>query len=146
MMKLDPDLREFIELLNAREIHYVIVGAIALGFHGRARYTGDIDFFVEASPENAALLTQVLDEFGFANIGINKEDFTAADQVVQLGVEPYRMDLMTSISARTFEEAWTTREYGELDGIRVPFISKDLLKRNKIAVGRTQDLADIEYL
>jgi len=146
MMKLDPDLREFIELLNAREIHYVIVGAIALGFHGRPRYTGDIDFFVEASPENAALLTQVLDEFGFANIGINKEDFTAADQVVQLGVEPYRMDLMTSISGVTFEEAWTTREYGELDGIRVPFISKDLLKRNKIAVGRTQDLADIEYL
>jgi hypothetical protein len=124
----------------------IVIGAIALGYHGRARYTGDIDFFVEVSPKNAILLTEVLDHFGFANIGIDQEDFTAAEQVVQLGVEPHRMDLMTSISGVSFEEAWNTREYGELDGIRVPFISKELLKRNKLAVGRTQDLADVEYL
>jgi predicted nucleotidyltransferase len=145
-MKLEPDLREFIELLNAREVRYVIVGAIALAYHGRARYTGDIDFFVEASERNAALLTEVLDQFGFANVGIDKEDFTALDQVVQLGVEPHRMDLMTSISGVAFEEAWNSREYGDLDGMQVPFISKELLKRNKTAVGRTQDLADLEYL
>jgi predicted nucleotidyltransferase len=145
-MKLDPDLREFIELLNAREVRYVIVGAIALAYHGRARYTGDIDFFVEASDRNAALLTEVLDQFGFANVGIDKEDFTALDQVVQLGVEPHRVDLMTSISGVAFEEAWNSREYGDLDGMQVPFISRELLKRNKRAVGRTQDLADLEYL
>jgi predicted nucleotidyltransferase len=145
-MKLEPDLREFIELLNAREVRYVIVGAIALAYHGRARYTGDIDFFVEASERNAALLTEVLDQFGFANVGIDKEDFTALDQVVQLGVEPHRMDLMTSISGVAFEEAWNSREYGDLDGMQVPFISKELLKRNKTAVGRTQDLADLDYL
>ncbi|HXL82206.1 MAG TPA: hypothetical protein VN951_15135 [Pyrinomonadaceae bacterium] len=146
MTKLDPDLREFIELLNAREVRYVIVGAIALGYHGRPRYTGDIDFFVEASERNAALLTEVLDQFGFANVGIDEEDFTALGQVVQLGVEPHRMDLMTSISGVAFEEAWDSREYGDLDGIQVPFISKELLKRNKRAVGRTQDLADLDYL
>jgi hypothetical protein len=145
-MKLEPDLREFIELLNAREVRYVIVGAIALAYHGRPRYTGDIDFFVEASERNAALLTEVLDQFGFANVGIDKEDFTASDQVVQLGVEPHRMDLMTSISGVTFEEAWNSREYGDLDGLQVPFISKELLKRNKRSVGRTQDLADLDYL
>ena len=145
-MKLEPDLREFIELLNAREVRYVIVGAIALAHHGRVRYTGDIDFFVEASERNAALLTDVLDQFGFANVGIDKEDFTALDQIVQLGVEPHRMDLMTSISGVAFEEAWNSREYGELDGLRVPFISRELLKRNKKAVGRTQDLADLDYL
>lgn len=145
-MKLEPDLREFIELLNAREVRYVIVGAIALAYHGRPRYTGDIDFFVEASERNAALLTEVLDQFGFANVGIDKEDFTASDQVVQLGVEPNRMDLMTSISGVTFEEAWNSREYGDLDGLQVPFISKELLKRNKRSVGRTQDLADLDYL
>jgi len=145
-MKLEPDLREFIELLNAREVRYVIVGAIALAYHGRARYTGDIDFFVEASERNAALLTEVLDQFGFTNVGIDKEDFTALDQVVQLGVEPHRMDLMTSISGVAFEEAWNSREYGDLDGMQVPFISRELLKRNKRAVGRTQDLADLEYL
>ena len=124
----------------------MIVGAFALAYHGHPRYTGDIDFFVEASTENAERISQVLDEFGFANIGVAKEDFTAPDQVVQLGVDPNRMDLMTSITAVTFEEAWATREYTDLDGVSVPFISKELLKRNKAAVGRKQDLADLDYL
>jgi len=145
-MKLERDRREFIELLNARDVRYVIVGAFALAHHGRPRYTGDIDFFVEASPENAERLNQVLEYFGFANVGVVEEDFTAADQVVQLDVEPYRMDLMTSISGVSFVEAWTTREYGDLDGLQVPYISRELLKRNKAAVGRKQDLADLDYL
>ena len=147
--KLDEDgprPREFIELLNAREVRYVIVGAYALAYHGRPRYTGDIDFFVEPSTENAERIAQVFNQFGFANIGIASGDFTIADQVVQLGIEPNRMDLMTSISGVTFEEAWNTREYGDLDGMQVPFISRDLLKRNKAAVGRKQDLADLDYL
>lgn len=145
-MKLEQDRREFIELLNARDVRYVIVGAFALAYHGRPRYTGDIDFFVEASAENAERLNQVLEQFGFANVGVVEEDFTAADQVVQLGIEPHRMDLMTSLSGVTFEEAWNSREYGNLDGLQVPFISRELLKRNKAAVGRKQDLADLDYL
>jgi hypothetical protein len=145
-MKLDRDLREFIELLNASDVRYVVVGAFALAHHGRPRYTGDIDFFVESSAQNAKRLTEVLEQFGFANTGVVEEDFTSADQVVQLGVEPHRVDLMTSISAVGFEEAWNSREYGNLDGLQVPFISKELLKRNKAAVGRKQDLADLDYL
>ena len=145
-MKLERDLREFIELLNARDVRYLIIGAYALAHHGHPRYTGDIDFFVEASPQNAERIGQVLHQFGFANVGVAEEDFTAADQVVQLGVEPHRMDLMTSISGVAFEEAWNTREYGDLDGLQVPYISRELLKRNKAAVGRKQDLADLDYL
>ena len=145
-MKLERDRREFIELLNARDVRYVIVGAFALAYHGRPRYTGDIDFFVEPSAENAERLNEVLDQFGFANIGVIEQDFTAPDQVVQLGIEPHRMDLMTSLSGVAFEEAWKSREYGNLDGLQVPFISRELLKRNKAAVGRRQDLADLDYL
>ena len=73
-------------------------------------------------------------------------DLTVADQVIQLGVEPNRIDLMTSISDVSFDEAWDTREYGEIDGLKLPFISKDLLRRNKTAVGRKQDLADLDHL
>jgi len=145
-MNLERDRREFIELLNAHNVHYVIVGAFALAHHGRPRYTGDIDFFVEASAQNAEQLSQVLEHFGFANVGVAEEDFTAADQIVQLGVEPKRIDIMTSISGVSFAEAWNSREYGELDGLQVPFISRELLKRNKAAVGRKQDLADLDYL
>ena len=143
---MEQDVREFIELLNARDVRYLVVGAYALAYHGRPRYTGDIDFFVHSSEHNAQLVAQIVSEFGFASLGIVAADLTSSDQVIQLGVEPNRIDLMTSISAVSFEEAWETREYGELDGLRLPFISRDLLKRNKAAVGRKQDLADIEYL
>ncbi len=145
-MKLDADLREFIELLNACDVRFLVVGAYALAYHGHPRYTGDIDFFVEPSQENAQRIVQVLERFGFANIGLAVEDFTKTDLVVQLGVEPNRIDLMTSISGVGFDEAWLTREHGEIDGLRLAFISKDLLRRNKAAVGRKQDLADIDYL
>ena len=145
-MKLDQDLREFIELLNARNVCYLVVGAYALAFHGRPRYTGDIDFFVQPSAHNAELVAKIIEEFGFASLGIVAADLSIDDQVIQLGVEPNRIDLMTSISDVSFEEAWNTREYGEIDGLKVPFISKELLKRNKTAVGRKQDLADLDHL
>ena len=119
-MKLDEDLREFIELLNARNVRYLIVGAYALAFHGRPRYTGDIDFFVQPSAQNAELVAKIIEEFGFASLGIVAADLSADDQVIQLGVEPNRIALMTAISDVSFEEAWNTREYGEIDGLKVP--------------------------
>ncbi len=145
-MKLDQDLREFIELLNAHNVRYLVVGAYALAFHGRPRYTGDIDFFVQPSAQNAELVAKIIEEFGFASLGIVAADLSIDDQVIQLGVEPNRIDLMTSISDVSFDEAWNTREYGEIDGLKMPFISKELLKRNKTAVGRKQDLADLDHL
>lgn len=92
------------------------------------------------------MVAKIIEEFGFASLGIVAAHLSIHDQVIQLGVEPNRIDLMTSISAVSFEEAWNTREYGELDGLKVPFISKELLKRNKTAVGRKQDLADLDHL
>ena len=145
-MKLERDLREFIELLNAHEVRYLVVGAHAVAFHGRPRYTADIDFFVDSSPENAQRISDTLQEFGLVDIGVNSADFTASDLIVQLGIEPNRVDIMTSISGVTFNEAWGSRTAGELDGLPVHFISKELLRRNKAAVGRKQDLADLDYL
>ena len=145
-MKLERDLKEFIELLNAHEVRYLVVGAHALAFHGRPRYTGDIDFFVDSSPENAQRINTALQEFGLIDIDLNAADFTTPDMVVQLGVEPNRVDIMTSISGVMFGEAWDSRAPGELDGLPVQFISKELLRRNKAAVARKQDLADLDYL
>jgi len=145
-MNLDEDLKEFIELLNAREVRYLVVGAYALAYHGRPRYTGDIDVFVQPTEDNSQLVAQVIEQFGFASLGIVAADLSNPDQVIQLGVEPNRIDIMTSISGVSFEEAWAKREYGEIDGVSLPFISRDLLKRNKAAVGRKQDLADIDHL
>jgi hypothetical protein len=145
-MRLSNDLREFLELLNSRGVDYVIVGAHSLAFHGRPRYTGDLDVLVRATPENAGKLVELLNQFGFAHSRFRESDFTEADQMIQLGRAPNRIDLLTSISGVSNEEAFGTRISAMLDGIPVFIIGKDALIRNKRAVGRQQDLADLEAL
>lgn len=145
-MNLHKDLKEFVELLKALDVHFVIVGAFALAHHGYPRYTGDIDLFVENSTENAERILSALRQFGFPDIGLSKEDFVAKDQVVQLGVAPNRIDILTFLSGVSFEEVWSSREWGEIGGLKVPFISREMLKQNKLASGRPQDLADLERL
>ena len=145
-MNLQKDLREFVELLNELDVHFVVVGAFAVAYHGYARYTADIDLFVDNSEENAERLLKAINQFGFGSVGLTKEDFQQNDQVVQLGVAPNRLDLMSHISGVTFADAWDSREFGDIGGLRVPFISREMLKRNKAASGRTQDLADLEHL
>lgn len=142
-MNLQKDLKEFVELLNELDVRFLVVGAFAVAYHGYPRYTSDIDIFVEKSAENAELLLKAVDEFGFGDIGLSQEDFMRKDQVIQLGVAPNRIDLMTSISGVNFEEAWSSRELG---GVTLPFISREMLKRNKAATGRSRDLADLEQL
>jgi hypothetical protein len=145
-MKLDKNLREFIELLNTHGVEFLVVGGHAVAFHGYPRLTGDIDVFVAVSEETSAKLMQVLQAFGFGDIGLKREDFLESDSVVQLGYPPNRIDIVTGIDAVTFAEAWSQRQAGELDGVHVQFIAKDLLIRNKRAVGRPKDLADAAAL
>lgn len=145
-MNLEKDLREFIELLNALDVRYMVVGAFALAYHGHPRYTGDIDLFIERTAENADKLMQVIQKVGFGDLALTVDDFLQEDQVIQLGVSPNRIDLLTFLSGISFQEAWATREHGEIDGLNVPFISKEMFKRNKVASGRTRDLADLEQL
>jgi hypothetical protein len=145
-MSLQKDLREFIKLLGALDVRFVIVGAFAVAYHGYFRYTSDIDLFIDRSEENAERIQTAMEQFGFADLNLAKHDFTSADQIIQLGVSPNRIDLMTVLSGVTFDEAWATREYGSLDGLNVPFISKTMLKQNNVSSGRLQDLADAEHL
>ena len=146
MPKLPNDLREFIELLNAHDVRYVIVGGYAVAYHGFPRLTGDIDFFVETSEENAQRLESVLTDFGFGSIGLSSEDFKKPDQIIQLGYPPNRIDLITSISGVTFAEAWADKVSDDLGGIPVTFIGKKTLLANKAASGRLKDRADLDSL
>src|SRR6266550_4213831 len=145
-MRLSNDLREFLELLNSRGIEYVIVGAHSLAFHGRPRYTGDLDILVRATPENAAKLIDLLNHLGFADAGFKESDFTRPEQLIQLGRAPNRIDLLTSITGVTTDEALAGKVPAELDGIAVFILSKDTLIRNNRAAGRPQDIADLDML
>src|SRR2546421_12642310 len=104
--RLAGDLREFVELLNAHDVRYLLVGGFAVAYHGVARLTDDIDFWIEPSSDNADRVLKVLDAFGFGSLGLEQSDFIAPDQVVQLGYPPNRIDLMTRILGVSFDEAW----------------------------------------
>lgn len=146
MKSLSNDLLEFIRLLNRRRVDYVVVGAWAMSLHGRPRYTGDLDLLVRAEPGNADRLMGGLAEFGFGGLNLSREDFLKKDYVVQLGTAPNRVDLLTGISGVSFDEAWAARQTGRIGDIEVPFLSRELLIRNKLATNRPQDRADVEIL
>jgi len=145
-MRLSNDWREFLESLNSRGIDYVVVGAHSLAFHGRPRYTGDLDILVRATRENAAKLVDLLNQFGFADAGFKESDFTEPDQLIQLGRAPNRIDLLTSITGVTTDQALASKVSADLAGIPVFILAKDALIRNKRAVGRPQDIADLKVL
>ncbi len=140
--ELNKDLREFVELLVAREVEFVVVGAYALAFHGHPRFTQDIDFFVRPSEANAKKLERLIHDFGFASTGLQASDFYDPDVVVQLGNEPNRIDLITRIDGVTFDDVWEHKVSGELGETAVWFIALEDYLLNKRAAGRPKDLAD----
>jgi hypothetical protein len=145
-MPLNKDWREFLELLNSNGVEYLVVGAFAVAFHGYARYTADLDLLLRPSPENADRALRALSQFGFGKLGIRAADLCSPGMVVQLGVKPNRIDLLTTISGVTFDEAWVARSDASLEGIPTSFIGRVELLRNKEQTGRAKDLGDAEEL
>lgn len=145
-MKLQQDLREFVALLNSHEAEFLVVGGHAVAFHGHPRFTGDIDFLIRPSAENATRVMNVLRAFGFGELTLSVDDFVKPGNVVQLGRPPNRIDLLTSISGVEFEDAWSSRVQATLDGLPVCFLGWQSLIENKQASGRPKDLADVAKL
>jgi hypothetical protein len=144
-MKAQGDFKDFISLMNAGGVDYVIVGSFALSFHGYPRATGDMDVWIRRSPENASRRLKVLDEFGFGNLGITGDDLLE-DKVIQLGQPPVRIDLMTELDGLTSEEIWAGKVGGKFGDVPVFYLGRDAFVRNKRSLGRHKDLADLEAL
>jgi hypothetical protein len=141
-MRLNKALREFIELLNSNKVEYLIVEAFAVAWHGYPRFTADIDILLRPSRENATAVLAAIQGFGFGSLDIKIEDLSKPHQMVQLGVKPNRIDLITSISGVEFEAAWSNRASGQIDGTPAQFIGREDLIRNKQSTGRPKDLGD----
>lgn len=143
-MDLYRDWIELLQLFNGANVRFMIVGAHARARYARPRATGDLDLWVEPSAENAYNVYEALRKFGAPVSAVSVEDFRQDDTVFQIGVPPLRIDVLSGIDGVTFDEAWEGREVGDLGGIRVAFIGRAEYLKNKRAVGRAQDLADIE--
>jgi hypothetical protein len=140
------DFRKFIELLNANRVRYLIVGRYAVAFHGHPRYTKDLDVWIDNTPQNAARVIKALTQFGFGSLDLSEQDFLTPDRIIQLGLPPNRVELFTTLLGVTFQQCFPKRARTKIDGVLANFIDLDGLRKNKKAVGRKQDLADLENL
>jgi len=143
---LNLNFKEFIASLNDNGVRYLVVGGYAVALHGHPRYTKNLDIWIEVSLVNAASLVKALKKLGFESLGLKEDDFLVPDQVIQIGYPPSRIDLIGTLSGIVFEDCYLVRLHVEIDGVEVDFIDLENLKKNKLASGRYQDLADLEEL
>lgn len=145
-MEVQEDFKELLELLNSQGAEYLIVGGYALALHGAPRYTGDLDVYVKPDPDNASRIMEALEEFGFGTVGLKQDDFLVPEQIIQLGVPPVRIDLITSISGVTWDEAVSGSVGVTYGGVPIKILGRREFIINKKAVGRSQDLADVDAI
>jgi hypothetical protein len=142
----NSDFRDLLRAFNDEGVRYLVVGGYAFMLYSSPRFTKDLDVWVEPSAENGERVFQALRRFGAPLRGISASDFTQPGQIYQLGVEPNRIDVLTSIESLDFAAAWECRQEAEFDNLRAWFLSRKDLIRNKRAVGRPQDLIDADLL
>jgi hypothetical protein len=146
-MKLHQDFKEFIELLNGNNVEYLLIGGYAVVLHGYVRSTGDIDLWINNSPENANKVIKALTEFGFSSLNLSVHDFIQNDQVIQLGYPPYRIDIITSIEGLNFTYCFNNKVIFQMDeNYSINLIDIESLKKSKSISGRHRDLEDLENL
>jgi len=143
---LPPDFKDFLKLLNSKQVEYLLIGGYAVGYHGYSRATADMDIWIAIHPRNAEKMVEVIREFGFAVDRLSAELFLKENNVIRMGVPPFRIEVLTTISGVSFEECYKERVTDILDEVEVNLISLKHLKANKKASGRLKDLTDLEYL
>ena len=145
---MNDDFQDLLAALLEAEARFVVVGAHAMAVHGVPRATGDLDVWIAPDLANAARVWKALARFGapMGALGFSVDDLTSPNQVLQIGIPPRRIDLLTAISGVAFEEAWAGRVAHEVGALRVPFLGRGELIRNKKAAARAKDLADLEAL
>lgn len=145
-IRLSPDFKEFLKLLNENNVRYLLIGGYAVAFHGYPRTTGDMDIWIAIDPENAKNVTKSLQDFGFNVASLNENLFVDPNNIIRLGNPPYRIEIITSVLGIEFEDCYPARITKNIDGTDIHFISKRDLIINKKAAGRNKDLDDIENL
>ncbi len=145
-MKVEKDYEDLLRLLNKHKVRYCIVGAYAVAFYARPRYTKDMDILVEPEIDNGRRIVKALNEFGFQSLGLKEEDFSQKGMIIQLGYEPIRVDIITSINGCNFQEVCEKKQTGTYGKEEAFFISRDELIKNKEISNRKQDKVDLDIL
>jgi len=144
-VKVHTDFNDFVAALNNNKVEYVIVGSFALAYHGYPRATGDIDFWIQPTSSNIRALRKALCDFGFKELDILDNDLLSG-KIIQLGYPPVRIDLITILDGLTIKEVWESKEKGKFGDHDVYYLGREAFIKNKRALGRHKDLADLELL
>jgi hypothetical protein len=145
-LRVPPDFKEFLKLLSAHQVEYLLVGGYAVAFHGYARTTADMDIWIARHPGNAERLVAALTEFGFSLPDLTPELFLQEGRLIRMGNPPVRIEIATTVSGVEFAPCYDARVEGNLDGVNANVINLQDLKTNKKAAGRFKDLDDLENL
>jgi hypothetical protein len=140
------DFEDFIGCLNANGVRYLVVGGMAVIYHGYPRYTGDIDFWIEKSPDNAGKIMKAIQDFGMGSLNLGIDDFLKKDNIIQLGFEPNRIDILTDLHTGEFERCYAQKKEEKIKNLVVPFIDISDLIASKLVANRPQDIADVYKL
>jgi hypothetical protein len=145
-MAVNPDFRDLFVAFNDAEVRYMVIGAHAVTFHSRPRFTKDLDVWIDPAPDNAERVYQALSAFGAPLEDVSESDFADPDLVFQIGVAPNRIDIVMGIEAVDFPAAWPRRVEGHYGGCPIHVISRQDLITNKQALGRPRDQEDLRAL
>ena len=145
-MEVAPDFDEFIACLTAHGVEFVIVGAYALAYHGAPRFTGDLDVLIRPTIDNASRLLKALEAFGFPVTELTPEAVADRRRMIEMGVPPVQIHVMSAISGVEWPEIWDRHEQGPFGRHVVSYIGRETLIRNKRAAGRPKDLSDVDAL
>jgi Nucleotidyl transferase of unknown function (DUF2204) len=143
---LNQDFKDMLSCLNDEKVEYIVVGAYALAAHGYVRATGDIDIWLRNTSANAEKVIRALRKFGTPTLNLSEGDFLAPDLIVQIGVAPCRVDIISGIDGVEFKDAWEKKMNVSIDDIEFYVLSKSDLLKNKLAAGRDKDQGDISWL
>ena len=143
---LPQDFKDFLKLLNEKQVEYLLLGGYAVGYHGYPRATADIDFWIRLSKDNAIKMMQVITAFGFGGADCSESLFMKEGNIVRMGHPPIRIEVINAASGVDFESCYNRRVLATIDGVQVSLISLKDLKVNKKASGRSKDIADLENL
>jgi hypothetical protein len=143
---LTEDFKEFLKLLNANSVDYLVVGGFAVGLHGYPRATVDLDIWVRSTSPNAARISEALRAFGFEPSAIDPGLFLDPRSLIRFGIPPFRIEIMTSIDGVEYDSCHNRLVVFDVEGLAMPVISLEDLKVNKRAAGRHKDLNDLENL
>ena len=141
-MYLTADYSDMIELFNEHEVRYLVAGAYAMSACGYSRSTYDIDLWIDKKDANVEKVLVALDAFGVP-FSVTKDDLTKAENIIQIGNAPIRIDLLTDIDGVDFEEAYLNRMIHDFGDLKAPVLDINDIMKNKIASGRAKDKIDV---